>query len=103
MRLDNSRARNVHQLGTETVDVVGPLCDSADILGAAKNLPSTRRGDLIAIFNVGSYCESHSSNLNAYSKPACVMVRHNEHALVRKRETIQDTIARDNFPTWLLI
>jgi len=34
-------ANNVHQLGTETVDVVGPLCDSADILGAAKNLPSS--------------------------------------------------------------
>lgn len=95
-------ANNVQQLETETVDVVGPLCDSADILGAAKRLPPAKRGDLIAVFNVGSYCESHSSNLNAYSKPATVMVRHRDHALARKRETVQDIIAGDSFPTWLL-
>jgi diaminopimelate decarboxylase len=95
-------ANNAHLVGTEIVDVVGPLCDSADILGAAKKLPSTKRGDLIAIFNVGCYCESHSSNLNAYSKPATVMVRHHDNALVRRRETVQDIIALENVPTWLL-
>lgn len=49
---------------TETFNVVGPICESADQLGADRSLPPTREGDVILIANVGAYGHVMSSNYN---------------------------------------
>ena len=49
-------------------DVVGPICESSDCFGKALILPSTVRGDLIAIRSTGAYGEVMSSNYNLREK-----------------------------------
>ena len=38
---------------TELVNIVGPICESADVLGHDRLLPSTREGDVLLIANAG--------------------------------------------------
>ena len=49
---------------TELVNVVGPICESADVLGHDRWLPPTKEGDVLLIANVGAYGRSMSSNYN---------------------------------------
>jgi diaminopimelate decarboxylase/aspartate kinase len=46
------------------VNVVGPICESADQLGSDRWLPVTREGDVILIANCGAYGHAMSSNYN---------------------------------------
>ena len=49
---------------TELVNIVGPICESADVLGHDRWLPPTYEGDLLLIANAGAYGRSMSSNYN---------------------------------------
>ena len=53
----------------ETVDVVGPICESGDYLAKDRALPPTKRGDLLAVFTAGAYGFAMSSNYN--NRPRC--------------------------------
>ncbi len=79
--------------GTEVVDVVGPICESADFLAKDRALPPVKRGDLVSIFTAGAYGFSMSSNYNARGRAAEVLVDGAEFALIRRRETYEDLIA----------
>jgi bifunctional diaminopimelate decarboxylase / aspartate kinase len=46
------------------VNIVGPICESADQLGSDRWLPDTREGDVILIANCGAYGYAMSSNYN---------------------------------------
>jgi diaminopimelate decarboxylase/aspartate kinase len=50
--------------GTELVNVVGPICESADILGHDRLLPPTQEGDVLLIANAGAYGYAMSSRYN---------------------------------------
>ena len=49
---------------TEIVNVVGPICESADFLGHDRLLPPTREGDVLLIANAGAYGSAMSSHYN---------------------------------------
>jgi diaminopimelate decarboxylase/aspartate kinase len=49
---------------TELVNVVGPICESADVLGHDRLLPLTREGDVLVIANAGAYGHAMSSHYN---------------------------------------
>jgi diaminopimelate decarboxylase/aspartate kinase len=49
---------------TELVNVVGPICESADILGHDRLLPPTQEGDVLLIANAGAYGRAMSSSYN---------------------------------------
>jgi diaminopimelate decarboxylase/aspartate kinase len=49
---------------TEIVNVVGPICESADFLGHERLLPPTREGDVLLIANAGAYGYAMSSHYN---------------------------------------
>ena len=49
---------------TELVNIVGPICESADVLGHDRLLPPTREGDVILIANTGAYGHCMSSHYN---------------------------------------
>ena len=53
-------------------DVVGPICESSDCFGVEINLPTTTRGDIIAIRCAGAYGEVMASNYNLREKPLAV-------------------------------
>jgi diaminopimelate decarboxylase/aspartate kinase len=46
------------------VNVVGPICESADQLGSDRWLPRTHEGDVLLIANCGAYGYAMSSNYN---------------------------------------
>jgi diaminopimelate decarboxylase/aspartate kinase len=50
-------------------DVVGPICESGDVLGHDRLLPATREGDVLLIANAGAYGRSMASNYNLRSPP----------------------------------
>jgi diaminopimelate decarboxylase len=79
--------------GTELVDVVGPICESADFLAKKRALPPVQRGDLLAVFTAGAYGFTMSSNYNARGRAAEVLVDGETFSVIRKRETYEDLIA----------
>lgn len=50
--------------GTEIYNVVGPICESADVLGYERLLPVTHEGDTLLIANAGAYGHAMSSSYN---------------------------------------
>ncbi len=46
------------------VNVVGPICESADVLGVDRHLPPTQEGDILLIADAGAYGAVMSSSYN---------------------------------------
>ncbi|MFT4615235.1 MAG: diaminopimelate decarboxylase [Bacteroidia bacterium] len=70
-------------------DVVGPVCETGDFLGKARELNLTT-GDLLAMCGAGAYGFAMSSNYNSRPRAAEVMVDGTQTHLVRERESIAD-------------
>ncbi len=68
-------------------DIVGPVCESGDFLGQAREL-AVEAGDLLAVRTAGAYGMSMASTYNARPRPAEVMVRGAEAHLVRPRDSV---------------
>ncbi|MGN6312154.1 MAG: bifunctional aspartate kinase/diaminopimelate decarboxylase [Rhodanobacteraceae bacterium] len=49
---------------TTLYQIVGPICESGDVLGADRRLPETLEADVLLIARAGAYGESMSSNYN---------------------------------------
>jgi diaminopimelate decarboxylase len=73
-------------------DVVGPVCESSDVLGTDRRL-AIAPGDGIAILSAGAYGMVMSSNYNSRPRPAEVMVDGGRAVQVRARETIEALFA----------
>ena len=52
------------QPSTWKVDVVGPICESGDVLGHDRWMPASEVGDVVLIDNAGAYGASMASNYN---------------------------------------
>ncbi|MBI4769407.1 MAG: diaminopimelate decarboxylase, partial [Chloroflexi bacterium] len=73
--------------------VAGPICESADYLSHAADLPADlQRGDRLAVLNAGAYGMTMASNYNSHPLPAEVMVDGGEAHLIRRRQTYKDLI-----------
>jgi diaminopimelate decarboxylase len=79
----------------ETVTVAGRFCESGDVLIRDIALPRLVPGDLLAVPMAGAYCLPLASNYNLVPRPAVVLVRGGQAALIQRRETFQDLTARD--------
>ena len=58
---------NLSRLGepaTERYTVVGPICESGDVLGNDRHLPPTREGDVVLVATAGAYGRVMSSHYN---------------------------------------
>lgn len=67
-------------------DVVGPVCESADVLGYQREL-AVQAGDLLAVRSAGAYGFVMAGNYNSRPKPPEVMVDGDQLHIVRRRET----------------
>ena len=54
----------LHEPPGQAVNVVGPICESGDILGHDRLLPDTQEGDVLLIANAGAYGHAMSSRYN---------------------------------------
>lgn len=86
---------------TETVDIVGPVCESGDVLARGRDLPSLSPGDLLAIRDAGAYGAVMASSYNSRPPAGEVLVRGDQWATVRERQTIEAMIAAEPVPAWL--
>ncbi len=68
-------------------EVVGPVCETGDFLGHARQL-AIAQGDLLAVMSAGAYGMSMSSNYNTRPRAAEVMVAGGVVQLIRERETV---------------
>ncbi len=75
------------------VDVVGPVCESADFFAKGRLLPPVDPGEMLVVFSVGAYAMSMSSNYNSRPRAAEVLVEGDRYRLCRRRETYQDLIS----------
>lgn len=71
----------------QVVDVVGPVCESSDVLGTDRTLPPLQQGDLLAVLTAGAYGMSMASSYNSRPRPAEVLVEGDRFRVVRTRET----------------
>ncbi len=75
-----------------SVEVVGPVCESSDVLGKDRPLGNVEQGDLLAIHSAGAYGMSMASNYNSRPRPAEVLVSGSGFKVVRRRETYDDLL-----------
>ncbi len=78
-----------------TYEIVGPVCESGDFLGHAREL-SLAPGDLLAVMSAGAYGMAMSSNYNTRPRAAEVMVDGDRMHPVRRREAIADLFANES-------
>jgi len=52
------------EVPTETVTVVGPICETGDKLGTDRLLPACSEGDVLLVANTGAYGHVMSSGYN---------------------------------------
>ncbi|MGB2958481.1 MAG: diaminopimelate decarboxylase [Bacteroidota bacterium] len=74
----------------ETVDVVGPVCESGDFFAQGRSLPRVLRGDHLAILSAGAYGYVLSSNYNSRLRASEVLVEGNSYRVIREREKLTD-------------
>lgn len=78
--------------GEETVDVVGPVCESGDFFAHDRPMPPVKSGDLLAIKSAGAYGYTMASNYNARPRAAEVLVLGTSYRLTRRRESYEDLV-----------
>jgi diaminopimelate decarboxylase len=77
---------------SETVDVVGPVCESGDFFAHDRLLPVMKRGDYLALMCAGAYGYVLASNYNARLRPAEIMVEGDHSTVVRERDRLEDLL-----------
>lgn len=79
----------------ETVDVVGPVCESGDTFVKQKQMMTLEEGDLVAICTAGAYGASMSNNYNSRLLAPEVIVKNNLYFAIRKRGTYEELFAQE--------
>lgn len=70
-------------------DIVGPVCETADVLGRERLL-ALAPDSLLAIFGAGAYGFSMASQYNARPRPAEILVDGDQAHVIREREVLSD-------------
>ncbi|HET7403724.1 MAG TPA: diaminopimelate decarboxylase [Usitatibacter sp.] len=76
-------------------DVVGPVCESSDVLGTGREL-AIGAGDVLAILSAGAYGMAMSSNYNSRPRPCEVMVDRGQAFEIRARESVASLFALES-------
>jgi diaminopimelate decarboxylase len=74
-------------------DIVGPVCESSDVIARDRDMPALEVGDLVAVRDVGAYGSAMASTYNRRPLAAEVLVDGGGWRIVRRRQTIDDMLA----------
>jgi diaminopimelate decarboxylase len=86
----------------ETYSVVGPICETGDVLARERRLPKVERGDILAFLDAGAYGFSMASQYNGQPRPAEVLVQDGKAELIRGAEDFSVLLDRQVIPSRLL-
>ncbi|HUK34383.1 MAG TPA: diaminopimelate decarboxylase [Vicinamibacterales bacterium] len=79
--------------GLRQYEVVGPVCESGDVVGRDRMLTPLGVGDLVAVCDAGAYGAVMASNYNRRPLPAEVLVDNGTWRVIRRRQTLADLLA----------
>lgn len=82
------------------VEVVGQTC-VYDSVAEDIRLPRVQRGDLLAVLHQGAYCETESTQFNAFPRPEVALLSEGRVTVVKRREAFSDVHSRDVIPAEL--
>jgi diaminopimelate decarboxylase len=85
-------AVNERKAPEKRYDIVGPICETGDFIGFARDL-AIDEGDLLAVLSAGAYGMSMASNYNSRPRAAEVLIDKNAIHLIRERETLDGMMA----------
>ena len=85
----------------ETYDVVGGICETGDTFAKGRNLPPLKAGELVSFRSAGAYGAVMASEYNSRPLVPEVLVQGDKFAVIRRRPTYEEMIARDIVPEWL--
>ncbi len=80
------------EAGPEPVQVVGPICESTDVLHPGAALPALEPGDYVAVGVAGAYGMSMVSTYNGRPRPVEALVDGDRWRVIRRRETFEDLV-----------
>ena len=84
-------------------DIVGPVCESADVFGKNISLPrNITANSYVAITGAGAYGATMSSNYNARDITAEVLVSGSRFDIIRRPINIEDQLSFENTPEYLI-
>lgn len=76
-------------------DVVGPICETSDTLGAGRRLTPVEVGDFLVVRDTGAYGAVMASNYNRRPMAAEVLVEPGGWRRIRRRQTLDDLLRWD--------
>jgi diaminopimelate decarboxylase len=79
----------------QRVDLVGPVCESSDVLARGRSMVLPRAGDVWAIMSAGAYGMTMASNYNSRLRPAEVLVDGSQYRIIRHRDRFSDLVLRE--------
>lgn len=77
-------------------EIVGPVCESSDVVGRDRMLAPLQVDDLLVIRDAGAYGAAMSSNYNRRPLPAEVLVDNGRWDVIRRRQTVDDMLALEH-------
>jgi len=86
---------------TTPAQIVGPVCETGDILVKETPLPALGADDLIALSSAGAYGAVMGSTYNTRLPTPEIMVKGTEFAVIRPRPAYSDILSLDRLPSWL--
>jgi len=93
--------KRVEGVARETVDVVGPICESGDFLARDRELPVVQPGEYVAVMSAGAYGFTMASNYNSRPRLPEVLVNGKDYFIIRRRETREDLIRGEVIPDFV--
>lgn len=78
-----------------TCDVVGPICETSDVVGLGQRMPLPQVGDRILVRDAGAYGAAMASNYNRHPLPAEALIADGTWKLIRRRQSIDDMMASE--------
>ena len=87
--------------GKSIYDVVGPICESGDILGKQREISKLNEGDMLAILDAGAYGYTMSSPYNSRPRPAEILIKDEQSFLIREAESFDDLTRLQRIPDYL--
>jgi len=82
-------------------DVVGGICETGDTFARGRMMPPVKAADLVAFRSAGAYGAVMASEYNSRPLIPEVLVDGDKWAVIRRRPSYDEMIARDIIPDWL--
>jgi diaminopimelate decarboxylase len=81
-------------------DVVGPLCETGDVLARDVSLDGVAAGSLLAVRDAGAYGYVMASEYNAHPRPAQVWIDGDRWATITPRLTYDEMLGHERLAPW---